>query len=447
MTDSARNGAAQTGAAMGRRRFLTVTAAATGAVIAGGATWAHLVGDQAQRARSSTTPSPPTTAIHSPTILASTTPAPTSGRILVVVQMGGGNDGLNTVVPVGQGRYHDLRPNIGLADDTLLTLTGLGGSGLHPALAPLASRWDAGHLGILQGVGFPDQGRSHFAAMDTWWAGSSGANRTTGWLGRWLDATGEGANPLRGIALGEGSPALVGETAQATFVSDPALFRLRTPTGVDADALTDAFRSTAAPLAPEPLLAAAQRSVPASFEAVDVLALASGAGGEGSPQATVGFGGRPTATSLLETAAGIVELDVGTQVFVVGVSGFDTHAGQLANHERLLADVARGIDSFLSAMEVLGRADDVLVITTSEFGRRAQDNLSGGCDHGSGGTLFVLGQGVSGRLVGEADLAHLVDGDVAIEVDTRSLYSVALDWLGGPTAEILDGEFDRYELI
>lgn len=430
-----------------RRHFLAMSGGAAGSVVIGGTLWAALVRDQVNGAAvQSGGTSITTTSMPGPTSATSEPlTSPAAGRVLVILQMGGGNDALNTVVPVGDGRYRDLRPNIGLPEDTLLALAGDDRYALHAALQPLLPWWEAGHLGILQGIGLEGQSRSHFASMDTWWSATPGKARTTGWLGRWLDATGDGTNPLRAISLGDGSPAIVGEKLQATFVRDPASFTLRAPAGADADQIAEAFLATAEPLATDPLLAAAQRAVPASFEALDLLAAATGTGG-GDPFA--GGGGQgPTATSLLETAAGIIDLEVGTQVIVVGISGFDTHSNQPDDHARLLGDVAGGLAAFLSTMEDQGRADDVLVMTTSEFGRRAQDNLSLGCDHGSGGTLFLAGSSVQGQLVGDVDLGNLVEGDVAIDIDTRSLYSVALDWLGGPTEEILEGNYDRYGLL
>lgn len=424
---------------LSRRRFLSV-AAGGAAVTAGGAlAWSRLVEDHLE----AVTAPADTTAV----------PASASGRVLVVVQLTGGNDGLNTLVPAGDGRYVDARPTLRVPEADVVPLVGTDRFGLAPALAPLVPAWEAGRLAAVESVGFPDQGRSHFAAMDTWWSARPGEALTTGWLGRWLDATGDPTNPLRGIALGAGSPALVGERALPTVVLDPATFALRAPRGTTAAELAAAFRATAAPLASDPLTAAAQQSMPAALDAVDLLARATAAGG-GDDAAAVesggrrgGGGGATTITELLGTAAGIIDLQIGTQVILVAGDGFDTHSDQAARHGALLEDLAAGLVAFGDAMARQGREDDVLVMTTSEFGRRVQEN-GGGTDHGNGGLSLLLGPPVrGGQVVGDVDLARLDQGDLRSEVDTRSLYAAALDWLGGPTDEVLGGSYDRLDLV
>jgi uncharacterized protein (DUF1501 family) len=211
---------------------------------------------------------------------------------------------------------------------------------------------------------------------------------------------------------------------------------------VDAARIRDAFLATAAPLASDGALAAAQAAVPSALEAVDLLARASAAApgdaAEGGLGRVAPATGRSTAiTDLLRTAAGIIGLDLGTQVVVVVASGFDTHADQLDRHPELLADLATGIAAFHDAVAQTGRADDVLLMTTSEFGRRVAENGSG-TDHGAGGVQFLLGSGA------------LDQGDLRSLIDARSLYANALDWLGGPTGptdEVLGTRYDRLGLV
>lgn len=360
-------------------------------------------------------------------------------RVLVVLQCNGGNDGLNTLVPAA-GAYHDLRPELAIAEKDRVAI-GTEGFALHPSLAPLRSRWQAGQVLALDGIAMPQQSRSHFTAMDTWWSATPGAASTTGWLGRWLDRT-EAAtpDPLRAIALGAGSPALVGERSLPTVVLDPAAFALRAPRGSNAAAITDAFLATAAPLAGEPALAAAQRAVPDAIAAIHALERVRASGGTAAKAGSI--------EALLDVAAGVVELGIGTRVVLVTVGGFDTHADQLTRQQALLGDLATGVDRFFSRLESSGHASEVLLVTTSEFGRRAAQNASGGTDHGNASVQFVAGPAVKGgRVVGGADLTRLVDGDLAPVLDTRSLYAVALDWLGGPTDEVLGGSFDRYGVL
>ena len=217
----------------------------------------------------------------------------------------------------------------------------------------------------------------------------------------------------------------------------------------DADAITAAFLATSAPggaATSDVWLDAARAAIPTTLDAIDLVDRARV--DDPDVDLVTGRVNENTASALLQTAAGIIELGVGSQVLLVGVNGFDTHSNQLIVHDELLRDVAAGITAFFDRLEAAGLADDVLLVTTSEFGRRVAENASEGTDHGFAGVQFVIGSGVrGGRVVGDAGLGALVDGDLPIGIDTRSLYAVALDWLGGPTDEVLGGSFDRYGLI
>jgi uncharacterized protein (DUF1501 family) len=409
-------------ASVSRRTFLGLAGGAAGAAVAGGVAWSRLVDDNVREHRAQTA--------------AATNP----DRILVVVEMGGGNDGLNTLVPA-DGRYRDARPTVAVPERALLDV-GDDRYALAPALEPITGRWRDGRVAALQGLAFGGQSRSHFAATDVWHAGGI-YPFTSSWLGRWLDATGEpSSSPLRAIALGTNTRILSAADSLSTVVGAPEQFRLLAPEGPDTDpeAVVAAFSATAGPVSSDATLAAAQLAIPAALEGVDLLASVTGDGGQ--PDPTQG-----QAAALLRTVAQIIDLDVGTRVFVVGVGEFDTHANQPERHGVLLADVFGGIEEFLTTMEAQGRADDVLVVTTSEFGRRVAENGSAGTDHGFANVQFLLGNAVNGQVVGDLDLVHLDEGDVPLDIETRSLYANALDWLRGPTDEILDGEFDRYDLL
>ena len=428
---------------LSRRTFIGAAGATAGAVAVGRGVWATMLSDSVEQSALIGIGSAPSTT----TTLASSGAVPYGDRILVVLEMAGGNDAINTLVP-GSGLYKDARRELALPSNELVTLAGTDYT-LHPALAPLAPHWDAGSMAAVAGVGLMEQSRSHFKAMDTWWSGSPGTPSQTGWLGRWLDATLEGPNdPLRAIALGGGSRALVGERTLATVVRNPANFSLKTFPNMDTDALIKAFLATAEPLAMSPELAAAQEAIPATLEAVELLASVSGGDDDGAMFGSGSQGGAMTATDLLQTAAGIITLGIGTRVITVGISGFDTHADQLPRHHELLADVGTGLAAFFERLAADGNLDKVMVVTTSEFGRRIQENGSYGTDHGTGGLQFVFGpEVVGGQVVGDLNLANPVDGDLPILIDTRSVYSVALDWLGGPTDEILAGPHDRLGLV
>ena len=380
----------------------------------------------------SSSPAPSTAPTTMP---ASTTPAPPtvpSDRVLVVVQMSGGNDALNTLVPV-TGAYHDLRPSLGLADDTLLALPGDSGFGLHPSLAPLAPLLGDGRMGVVAGVGFPEPDRSHFAALDMWWSATPGETFRTGWLGRWLDATsGPDDVVLRSTGLGGAVPALRAETTASVGINSLAQFVLP---DVDPAVLT-AWTSLAHEHA-------------AAASAVDVMSTLdlSWLTDEGS--AAAAGGDDEDVITRLAAAAELIVTEPGVRVVHVSLGGFDTHADQLAVQARLLDELATGIAGFQQRLVDAGQADRELLVTTSEFGRRVQENGSGGSDHGKGGVSFVVGSRLStagGVVHGVLDPADTVDGDLRPVIDPRSLYATALDWLGpdaGVTDAVLGATWER----
>ncbi len=408
-----------------RRRFIGLTG---GAALTGAAAWAGLLREH-------------TSASHGVV-----EQADAGGRVLVVVQMSGGNDALNTVIP-HDGRYHDVRPKLGIADDKLVALSGESSVGLHPALQPLVPLWDAHQLAVVPGVGFATDSRSHFESLASWWTASPDHKLSTGWIGRWLDATSAATdNPLVAISLGGGAvPALTSDHSQATAVNSLQGFKLFTPRGTNPARLAQAFAAMATPAPTDTLLAQAQAAVPAALRAVDVLSKASQdtsvEGDDPDPAATGPI------TSGLEAAANLIDLDLGARVLLVSAAGFDTHANQTDTHQRLLTDLANGVSTFFKSLTQKGSADRVLLMTTSEFGRRAAENGSDGTDHGLGGVHFLAGPAVQGGLHGTVDLSKLTEGDLVVQTDTRSLYAAGLDWLGGPSADVLDGHTDDLRLV
>lgn len=422
---------------LSRRKFLGAAGGVAGVAAAGGGAWAALVRNSVEQSSgpTPTTTRPATTTTEPSMTEPPSTPQPQSDRVLVVVQMAGGNDGLNTLVPAS-GVYRDARPIIAIPEDDLVALSKTDFS-LHPSLAPLTRWWNLGSMTAVEGVGIPFQSRSHFRSTDTWLSGVSGATSRTGWLGRWLDATQQGEpDPLRAISLVGGSPMLVGEKSLATVIQSAEAFGLRTPEGIDAEGLISAFLATASPLASDPTLAAAQQAIPSAVDAVDLLTEAFDIGDAGA-------GGSDTAGAF-EVAARIIDLGIGTQVITIGLGGFDTHSNQLARQTALLDDLAAGIAGFMEKVEADGYAERVTLMTISEFGRRVAENGSGGTDHGQGSVQFLFGPSIAGWEVhGELDLGNLSEGDVPMLVDERSIYAEALDWLGGPTDDILGGTYDR----
>ena len=358
-----------------RRQFLGLAGGAAGAATAGTLLWSRLLDDQ----------------VRNSTITSSSSPA--HNRVLVVVECQGGNDGLNTLVPAG-GRYRDERPTLSILEEELVPLQGEADYSFHPALAPLAPVWAAGQLGAFQGVGLHGQTLSHPAATDIWRAGG-GVPGGSSWLGRWLDATlGDEQEPLRAIAIRTDTGMLAAERALSTVIMNPDSFTLNIPPGPSrvAEAVVAAFEATSYPLASDPWFRAVQEGIPPTLDAVEVLAQATAppdSSVSNSPAEERRF------SSSLDTAARIIDLDVGTKVLVIGADGFDTHSAQANRHQALLSDLGTGLSRFLDSMEEQGRADDVLVLTTSEFGRRVAENGSAGSDHGAASMALVLGGAVN----------------------------------------------------
>jgi uncharacterized protein (DUF1501 family) len=363
-----------------------------------------------------------------------------SRRVLVIVQLNGGNDGLNTVIPAA-GQYHDLRPTLAIPEADRVALTGRTDLTLHPSLAPLGALWTAGKLAIVESVGFPDQNHSHFVAMDQWWRADD-PRASTGWLGRHL-ASLPTTDPLYATALNSSAPLLLNAVNPATVVFRPAAFAFAP--AFDPSLLT----AMADPASTDPLRAAAQAALARSVAAVaDFTKSINGAAADdAAPPSEQQREGGATIADGLATAAKLIVDNPNTHIVVVSASGFDTHANQLATQEALLADLAAGLEAFMTAMEHAGMADDVLVVTTSEFGRRAAENGSGGTDHGTGNVTFVLGTKIAPGLHGEVDLTHLVNGDVAASVDPRTIYTACLDWLGADVDRVLGKRYDDLKLL
>ncbi len=379
--------------------------------------------------------------------------APVADRVLVVVQMSGGNDALNTLVPI-VGGYHDARPTIGLADDTLIALPGDSTYGLHPALGALTPHLNAGRLGIVAGIGFAEPDRSHFAALDMWWSAAPGETFRSGWLGRWLDLHAPGSiepDTLRAIGLGGAVPALKADLTNVVGVNELDRFALP---HTDA-ALLDAW-STLSPSHAD------ARTATEAFLAIVSSGTATSTGRDPSA------GTDETVIDLLVAAAELIITQPAVQIVHVTMGSFDTHAAQLDTHLRLLGELAAGIAAFQQRLVDAGQSHRVLLLTTSEFGRRVAENGSSGTDHGKAGVQFVIGDAVrTGEVPGEVpgggpgrsggaasvfgtiDPTDLVDGDLRPVVDPRSLYATALDWLGadpsGATADIVLGS--RYERL
>lgn len=366
---------------------------------------------------------------------------------LIVVQMAGGNDGLNTVVPYTDATYHKMRPTLGIAEDKVLHLDDR--LGLHSNLAPLKNLWDQGHLAIVEGVGYPNQSLSHFQAMDIWQTLDLSGNGREGWLGKLVAGlVDKDGHPFQAMDIGT-------QTAQA-------LSSITTPVPTLTSAQT--YRLNADPTEPDGGNARLQallklyntypRSSPYAA-LLDTTALNAHEGGrqllqaEAAYQPAVTYPQGPFATGLKTLAEAIVQ-GLGLRVGYVTLGGFDTHANQTATHETLLKNLAEGLAAFYTDLEKHGKADNVVVMTWSEFGRRVEENGSQGTDHGTAAPLFVLGNSIHKGIYGEPpDLKNLDQvGNLKYTVDFRSVYATVLDrWMGASSKDVLGGTYNTQNFL
>lgn len=367
-------------------------------------------------------------------------------RILVVIELTGGNDGLNTVIPFDDPAYHRARPQLAIRENVHRLSDKFA---LHPVLGELAELFKEGQAAIVHGVGYPNPNRSHFRSMEIWHTAQPDvATAKHGWLGRFLDGTAaKDKGKLTGIAFSERLPQslLAGRAnipavreleSYGVFIEgegDVALKRqliekLSAPSGKSqggdstVDFLTRQARNTY--FGAKKLREAAGRFQP-----------------KGEYEGPLG--------RQLRMAAQIVAADLGTRIIHVSLDGFDTHANQPGMHAGLLAQLNRGVSQFLRDVKELGRADDVLVMTYSEFGRRVNQNGSHGTDHGAAAPMFFFGNKLKPGFHGKhPSLTELGDGDLKFSTDFRSLYQTVLeDWFGTKAVDVLGAEFPKLALI
>lgn len=373
-----------------------------------------------------------------------------SSNLLVIIQLNGGNDGLNTVIPYGSGLYYDARPRLAVPQKDVLALTDT--VGLHPKLTNLKKLYDAGKVAIVQGVGYPNANRSHFRSTDIWMTANPDTIEKTGWLGRYLD---ESIARFHGVKL---PAANIGGTLPLTLVGEkvvvPSIASLESY-----QFLTDARYPQER--AKRLQLFQAINGQPFESAYLDYLAQ-TGLGAQQSADelqtavkkyhSTVEYPKDPFAQGL-RLIAQIIAGGIGTQILYITIGGFDTHAEQntaRVNHPMLLETVDKGLDAFYQDISQMGVADNILMMTFSEFGRRVRENGSLGTDHGTAAPMLILGNRVRGGLHGEhPSLTKLDDnGDLIYTVDFRSVYATILeDWLSADSQAILGKKFEKLGLI
>ncbi len=368
------------------------------------------------------------------------------GTVLVVVQMGGGNDGLNTVVPYSDDAYHRVRSAIGIAENSVLKIDDR--IGLNPVMTGMNELFKEGHLAIVQGVGYPNPNRSHFEATQIWETASPERPVTYGWLGRYLDriVPASAPNTLDANAQADLFTALtLGDTVPAALIAQhvdvPAIGALNTfqyNVGKDTASKTTANQLyDGAKPGQSPYLALISTTARAALHGGDLLRSKIASYKRAATYPTDPF------SQQLALAAQIIGSNLGTRVVFVSIGSFDTHAGQRNQQDRLLGYLSNGLLAFYKDLVEHGNADRTLMLTFSEFGRRVQQNASAGTDHGTAMPMFALGGKVKGGVYGEhPSLTDLDHGDLKFVVDFRSVYATVLDrWLGRDSRQIIAGTF------
>jgi len=360
----------------------------------------------------------------------------TGDTILVVCQLSGGNDALNTVVPYADSLYYQNRPTLGLKDTDVLKLNET--TALHPALKGVHDMYKQGKVAIVQNVGYPKPNRSHFKSMDIWQSASPDDKLKYGWIGRHFDQklkTGP-TNPVVALGLSTEKPiALMGDKASIPCFA--SLADVQNMIG-DADSEKMLREIQGNDVMGDSPLRTVQEANKTALDAMSVLTKQLKTF---TPKQT--YGDDPFGKGFKQIAH-LIGASPATRVVYFSAGGFDTHARQTDTHANLLQRFSDAVTAFQTEMEALGKADKVVVLVFSEFGRRVRENASVGTDHGAAGSMFLIGKNVKGGLYGGTpDLANLADGDLKFKVDFREVYSATLDhWMGGDSEIVLGQKFN-----
>jgi len=353
------------------------------------------------------------------------TASPTPYRnLLVLIELKGGNDGLNTLVPFEDPAYYALRPKLAISRDTVVQLS--PHAGLHPALAPLMPLWEKHELAILQGVGYPDPNLSHFRSIEIWDTASSSENYLQdGWLTRTFAAIPPPSSfAADGVIVGSNDLGpFAGYGTRSVALADAEQFLRRARLAAAAGAARNKALEHILKVEADIVQAASHLDARYVFK---------------TEFPSDAFG------KAIHTASQVIANPSGVAVVRVTLGGFDTHSGQATTQARLLGSLAGGLAALRSALVEAGRWDSTLVLTYAEFGRRPRENVSNGTDHGTASVQFALGGRVVGGFYGEAPRLDRLgsDGNAGYALDFRSVYATVLDrWWGVPSSPIVGGRF------
>lgn len=365
---------------------------------------------------------------------------PAGNKVVVILQLSGGNDGLNTVIPVRNDIYYSSRPKLGIERTKALSIT--DEAGLHPALTAFADAYHDGALGILNSVGYPNPDRSHFRSMDIWQSASQSNEYVyTGWLGRYLDAQCSGCDkPTQALEIDDVlSLALKGEQTNGLALKDPRRLYGTSNERFFKDVLKQhsdhhdeqpvdyLYKTMAETLSSADYIFKQSKLHPSTLE---------------YPNTELG--------KSLKTIASLIFSDINTKVYYVSLGSFDTHINQEAQQQRLFKEMNDSVAAFIKDLKANNRFNDVLFFTFSEFGRRVAQNASQGTDHGTANNMFLISGGLKqkGLINTMPDLSDLDQGDLKYNVDFKNVYATVLNrWLGADDQKILGHRYDYLNFI
>jgi len=360
---------------------------------------------------------------------------PPGNKVLVVLQLSGGNDGLNTVIPVRNDLYYSARPRLGIQRASALSLT--DEVGIHPALTSFKELYDDGSLGILNSVGYPNPDRSHFRSMDIWQSGSNSEDYIyTGWLGRYLDAQCSGCDkPTQALEIDDTlSLALKGEHVKGLAMKDPRRLFGTANEKFFKDVLSDHKDQPG-----EQPVDYLYKTMAETVSSADYIYKQSRLHPTNATYPNSGL------AQSLKTIASLIFSDINTKVYYVSLGSFDTHINQAAQQQRLFTEMNEAISAFVKDLKNNNRFQDVLLMSFSEFGRRVAQNASGGTDHGTANNMFLVSGALKqkGVINGMPDLTQLNDGDLKHTIDFKQVYATVLNkWLNTDDQKILGKQFD-----
>ena len=370
----------------------------------------------------------------------------TNEKNLVVVQLSGGNDALNTIIPYGDDLYYDNRPYVNISQEKILKIDNY--LGFNPSMGPLKELYEKGNVAIINGIGYSEPNRSHFRAMDIWHTGETKSVGTEGWLGRAIkELDPKSENVLTGVNFGRGLPrALYAKNVPVASVGNLDTY------GLFPDIEDDESRNIALNAFSQMYGGSGKDTIANFFSQTGMDAMKGADILRRAPKmysSSIEYSDS-TISQSLKSIAQVMFADLGTRVFYTQHGSFDTHSGEIASHQKLWSDLSIGLADFMDDLKEHGKDKDTIIFLFSEFGRRIKDN-GAGTDHGSGGVAFVIGGDVNGGLHGRYPSLqdkNQVEGDLAFNNDFRGTYStIAEKWLGIDPTVVSNGNFTGLDFL